>query len=71
MPVRQFGDHTRTLDERLKLFKEVNETYYTGAQRDLKNWPQETCPEHTPTTRLLVVPDSWFAALHSKTGVSG
>ena len=71
MPVCHFKDHTPTMEERLKIFKEVNETYYNGAQRDLKNWPTESHPDQSPPARLVVVPDSWFAALYNKSGVSG
>jgi F-type H+-transporting ATPase subunit b len=71
MPQRHLGDYSRTLDERLKLFKEVTETYYNNPDRDTKNFPIEVQEEYPPATRMLVLPDSWFGNLYNKMGVSG
>ncbi|ELU18843.1 hypothetical protein CAPTEDRAFT_21700 [Capitella teleta] len=70
VPQRNFNDHTRSLDERLKLFKEVTETYYTNPERDVKNFPVETLPD-LPPTRMIIFPDSWWANLYPKMGTSG
>jgi len=71
MPQRNLGDYNRTLDERLKLFKEVTETFYNNPDRDNKNFPIEVQAEYPPATRMLIIPDSWFGNLYNKMGVSG
>lgn len=71
VPQRNYNEHTRTLDERLKLFKDVTETYYTNPERDLKNFPVEVPPEFNPPTRMIIFPDSWWANLYPKMGTSG
>jgi F-type H+-transporting ATPase subunit b len=71
VPQRDMAKYTRTLDERLKLFKDVTETYYNNPERDTKNFPIEVVGEYPPQARLLFLPDSWFANCYNKMGVSG
>ena len=40
-------------------------------ERDLVNYPQRTRPIEKSPVRLMIFPEEWFTALHSKTGVTG
>ena len=40
-------------------------------ERDLVNFPQRTRPIEKAPVRMLIFPEEWFTALHSKTGVTG
>ena len=40
-------------------------------ERDLVNFPQRTRPIEKSPVRLMIFPEEWFTALHSKTGVTG
>ncbi|VDD82186.1 unnamed protein product [Mesocestoides corti] len=47
-----------------------NEVYY-GKERDMVNFPTVKITQQHPKVRLGFIPDSWFQALYSRTGVTG
>ena len=44
---------------------------YYGKERDYANYPTLVQREWCPKVRLGFIPDSWFQAFYSKTGVTG
>ncbi|KAM7532914.1 hypothetical protein Aperf_G00000121136 [Anoplocephala perfoliata] len=51
-------------------WEKCNEIYY-GKERDMVNYPTIKIAQQHPKVRFGFIPDSWFQALYSRTGVSG
>ncbi|CAI4226977.1 unnamed protein product [Auanema sp. JU1783] len=50
---------------------EVPKDFKEHPDRDLVNYPYPARPMYPPKTRMLMMPDSWFAPFQKVTGVSG
>lgn len=58
------------MEDNMARWQVANEIYY-GKDRDTKNFPIIPMPDTTPAVRLGILPNSWWEAMYSRTGVSG
>ncbi|KAL7055976.1 hypothetical protein AAHC03_022742 [Spirometra sp. Aus1] len=63
----RYNKHVR---DAIVRWEKCNEIYY-GKERDMTHFPTIKIPQRHPKVRLGFLPDSWFQALYSRTGVTG
>jgi len=62
--------YNKHIEEAVVRWDKCNEIYY-GKERDMTNFPTIKVADQHPKVRLGFIPDAWFQALYSRTGVTG